>query len=136
MTVPGNAQPGFTRVPVAAPLAMVATTDVPGFALQNATPNIISWTAPEDSQEHRVIIVTILDVSSATTGGQINFSFTEPSGTVRSGALFTASQAAGLHSPTNNVWALILEAGTTVTISQGTAMTAGAATLWAELWGS
>ena len=50
---------------------LVATTGVNGFMLQNATPNILSWTAPNDGNMHRLIVFATLHVTSSETGGKV-----------------------------------------------------------------
>lgn len=115
-------------------LALQATTGPNGFPLVNATPNIISWTAPNDGQPHRFLLIGNENVSSATTGGQVNVTFTraDNSGT-NSAPIFGGTVAAGYHSIGDNTG--IVAPGTTVTVAQNTAMTAGAATIWTEIWG-
>ena len=36
-----------------------------GFALQNATPNILTWTAPNDGNYHRVVVAASIGVTSS-----------------------------------------------------------------------
>jgi hypothetical protein len=108
-----------------------------GFALQNATPNILTWTAPNDGQMHRVVVISEMNVTSAQTGGEVNLSFNEPDGTLRSRLLYSGGLAAGFVQPSGNTPTLTLVApGSVVILLQATAQTAGTAVLWAELWGS
>jgi hypothetical protein len=116
-------------------LTLKATTGPAGFALQNGTPGILTWTAPADGQLHRFLITSGLDVTSVATGGAIAVSFTLPDGTAVSNVtLFGGSQAAGTPNPGNSFLRTV-KAGTTVTVTQTSALTAGAAVLWAEIWG-
>lgn len=119
-----------------APLALAqeAATGLAGFALQNATPTILTWTTPADGKIHRLFFVAQLVVTSLETGGQILLNFTDPSSVVRNRAQFPGGSAAGLFIPADEqMW--LVAPNTTVTVTQNTALTAGAATLWAELWG-
>ena len=115
-------------------LALLATTGAAGFALQNGTPTIMTWTAPNDGALHRVIVIGELLVSSNETGGQVSMNFTDPGGTGgRAVTLVAAAQSTGLAAVAFS--ARTVEANTAVTVTQ-TALTVGAAILYAELWGS
>lgn len=123
---------GFTGVP--GPLSLQATTGSSGFALQNGTPTILSWTAPADGQPHRVVLVTENIVTVAETGGQCSVNFTPPSGAAQSAVVYGGALGVGYRGPNNT--GFTVAPGTTVTFTQSTALTAGAATVFAELWGS
>jgi hypothetical protein len=120
------------------PLALQAATPVSGFALVNGTPNILTWTAPNDGQQHRVTVFSSLFVSSTETGGLVQVTWIGPgAGATHFTQLFganTASSAASISpsNPTN----FTVAAGSTVGIVQSSALTGGTATLWAEIWGS
>jgi hypothetical protein len=146
VTTPSFGQPGGTGpnplvgLPAPAapvePFQLLATTGPAGYALVNGTGAIISWTAPGDGNLHRIGYVTIMDVTSAQTGGAVQLQFTDPAGNanfhvIYAGALGTGDQ---FQSPSFNL--IPVAPGTTVTIAQSSAQTAGAAKLWAELWGS
>ena len=111
-----------------------ATTGVSGYVLQNATPVVLSWTAPNDGQLHRAMVITSMDVTSAQTGGAIGAEVTLPDGTSGFPGLVQGGQGVGFN---YTAFPIIYHVGpgTTVTVSQTTAMTAGAAKLWAEIWG-
>lgn len=115
-------------------LQNAASTGLPGFALVNGTPNIVSWTAPNDGQMHRVMLVGLMNVALAETGGQITLNYTDPGGAVHSRTIWAAAQAAGVQYPTLAI--VPVAPGTTVTLAQASALTAGASTVWAELWAS
>jgi hypothetical protein len=112
--------------------ALVASTGVNGFALQNGTPNILSWVAPNDGQAHRVTVVAELRVTSAETGGQVNLSGTLPDGTAFSFAVENGGQGGGQFR--SQFTDMLVQAGSTTTLAQNSALTVGAAVLWAELW--
>jgi hypothetical protein len=125
---------GFGFGGAGGPLVKQAATPVAGFALQNATPTILSWTAPNNGQVHRFWLIAVQHVTSLETGGEVDLAFTLPDGTTVSGVvMFAAGSSAGASSA--NIPRLI-ESGTAVTITQATALTAGAAVVWAEIWGS
>lgn len=138
------ASPEYQAILAPAPAAgpgfsLVASTGASGFALQNGTPTILSWTAPNDGQLHRVMVFGQIHVTSAETGGQVSLQYFAPF----SGSVAHTSQlfAAALGTDTNGqllgfVPAITVGAGTTVSILQISALTAGAAVVWAEIWGS
>jgi hypothetical protein len=123
---------GSAPVPAPLALALVAATPAAGFALVNGTPTIWSWTAPADGQNHRALLITNEQVSSALTGGQVTMTLTTPDGSTSSPQVYAASAAGGFHSPNANL--LNIKAGTVVTLQQASAVTVGAGIVWAELW--
>lgn len=118
---------------VHAGLSPVATTGLAGFALQNATPTILTWTTPNDGAMHQFQLFLVLDVTSAETGGEIDLQASTPGGTYNSYRLFSSGLGAGPYNGPS--FALPVGPGQTVNIVQGSALTAGAATLWAAIWG-
>jgi hypothetical protein len=115
-------------------LQVMAATPVAGFTLVNGTSGILSWTAPSDLLLHRVIILAVLEVTSAATGGQLSVVFTSPAANAHTVTALAASQTQGVHDLTTSTF--YIQSGTSVTLNQSTALTAGAAALWAEIWGS
>lgn len=112
---------------------LLASTPPAGFALQNATPTVLSWTAPNDGANHYVQVVAQKDTTSGETGGAINLSLTTPDGT--SGAneqIFAGGQGAGLHQAQG---CGVVKAGTTFSVVQSTSLTAGASTMWVTIFG-
>lgn len=143
MTIPW--QPGNQGVTVVPPgyndphnysswtLLLVASTGLAGVALVNGSPTLLSWTAPNDGQMHSVIAFGALQVSSAETGGAIGLGWTQPGGQVI--AAGTQMFAGGL--TTGPQWISqqrLVAPGSTVTVAQSSALTVGAATVWAEIW--
>ena len=116
-------------------LVKQASTPVAGVALVNGTPTILSWTPPNDGQLHRVLVYTTMTVQSAMTGGNINLQFEAPDGTFAGPGLLTGGQSAG-YNYSGDAAPVIVKGGQTVMVIQGSALTAGAAILWAEIWGS
>jgi len=116
-------------------LALQAATPAAGFALQNGTPTILTWTAPNDGNLHRFAIYGNTVITSTETGGAIHITWTPPTaGSSTSAGTDSGGTAAGIKNWT--VVTGIVAAGTTVTLSQSSALTAGAATAFAEIWGS
>jgi len=115
-------------------LALAATTGAAGVALQNGTPTFLTWTAPNDGQMHRFHVVSSLDVTVAETGGNVQVAFTLPDGSAGTFAQHGPNLAVSTNrsGPTGST----VQAGTTVTVRQSTALTLGAAQMWAELWAS
>jgi len=113
-----------------------AATPVAGFAKQNGTPTIISWTVPNDGQLHRVMLFASADVTSAETGGQVSLNVVYPDGAAPPWTVFSGNQGTGTDFSQHANIAFIVGAGSTVTLTQTSALTGGATTVWAELWGS
>lgn len=112
---------------------IMASTGLAGFALVNGTPTIISWSVPNDGLMHRAIVFGTMQVTVAETGGTIQQTYTDPGGT----AIFTQVIAGGLAIGAAQLTAKLVtvQANSLVTVKQSAALTAGAATLWAEIWG-
>lgn len=120
-------------------MKLQASTGAAGYALVNGTGTIISWTAPDDGQLHRATVYHLLAVSLTETGGLVNVTYTGPQAgaTLHTTAIIAAGQAASTAGTYGGVnLELIIGPGTTISIVQGSALTAGAATLYAEIWGS
>jgi hypothetical protein len=111
--------------------AVQTQTAVAGFALQNATPTLLTWTAPNDGAMHLVTVYGSVRVSVAQTGGAIGITATDPGGNALTPALDTGGHATGQFSFTART--LLVQAGSTVTVAQTSAMTAGTALAWAAI---
>lgn len=84
---------------------------------------------------HRFTIFSNLDITVTETGGAVTYFYTPPVGAQQSHTLFAAGQGVSIPLPTN-LQPLTVAPGTTVTVQQTSALSAGAATLYAEIWGS
>jgi hypothetical protein len=117
-------------------LGLVATTGLTGFTFQDATPNIISWTAPNDGNMHRVALFSSVTVTSAQTGGAISISLVDPGDVTRAtrGVYAGGAGTGYISQPPNTPMLFLIYPGSAVTLYQSTAQTAGAAVLWAEMW--
>ena len=124
--------------PFAAAPAMVrqAATPLSGYTLVNGTGNILTWNVPNDGQLHRFTVFASEDVTVATTGGTIAVSFTMPDGTGGAWGVLPGSQASLGFNFSQTSYLVLCQPGTVVTVLQSTALTAGAAKAWAEIWGS
>lgn len=118
--------------------ALVASTGTTGFTLINGTQNILTWTPPNDGNMHRFYVATSFLVTSNETGGLLQVTYTDPGGNVRTRSLQAAGQAAGYYNGTGATPAVATtcQGGSQVIVQQASALTAGAAILWAEIWGS
>lgn len=120
-------------------LAEVATTGTSGYALTNGTGTIISWTTPNDGNLHYAFLVIQEDVTSATTGGYVNFAFTAPGG-AQSNQVLAGTQSTGWKSTSSlsncMAYQLPMSPNTTVSVLQTSAVTAGAATVYATIYGA
>lgn len=123
----------LTTTPV---LQRQVTTPPAGYTLVNGTGTVIAWTAPNDGVQHRVQLFASLSVTATETGGTIIVSYTAPDGTSTSHTVYAAGQIAVDVIVQGAPFAIIVKAGTTVTLSQSAALTAGASVLFAEIWGS
>jgi predicted RecA/RadA family phage recombinase len=125
---------------VAPILGLLAATPAAGVALVNGTPTILTWTAPGDGKNHRFLIVASMDITTLQVGGAVGVAFTTPDqGSNANNAfpgLFTGAQAAGFNYAQVYSLSGIVKSGSTVSIAQTSALTAGAAVMWAEIWGS
>lgn len=117
---------------VPAALLLQAATPAAGFALVNGTPGIVSWTAPNDGSAHLAHVVSQQVVTSLETGGAVQLNYTSADGTARNLALYPGGGATGL-SVLNAE--RIVAPGSTVAIVQSSALTGGAAAVWAQVWG-
>lgn len=115
-------------------LQLQAATPAAGFALTAGTPTLLTWTPPNDGKQHRFIITASMHVTVATTGGEVDADFTLPDGTATSEQIYTATQGTG--APWPNDVSRVVKAGAAVTVVQSSPVTAGAALVWAEIWGS
>jgi hypothetical protein len=125
----------FADAPTMGLLASTATASPAGFPLANGTPTIISWTAPNDGDLHRVTAFSSVVIGTLEVGGAVVLNFTPPGGSAVQYTLSSGGQAAGFDfsGGTRN---FTVKPGTVVSIAQTSALTSGAATIWAELWGS
>lgn len=113
------------------PNGVLATTGPNGLALQNATPTIASWQAPNDGNLHHVDCAAHQNVTTLETGGAVTLSWT-CGGVAFTKALFTGGSAAGQQVISQSV---VCDPGSTVSIKQTSALTAGAAKVWASIGG-
>jgi hypothetical protein len=136
VTTPGNYNTGAPSAG-AAPnaLALQAATPVAGYTLVNGTGTIIAWTTPNDGQQHRFIVCASLDVTILEVGGAIQVAYTVPNGGAAAHTIFAAASGTGIYNPAGP-FTIVCEANTTVMVEQTSALTAGAAIVWAEIWGS
>jgi hypothetical protein len=114
-------------------LARQAATPAAGFPLQNGSPFILTWTAPNDGQLHRATVFASLAVGVAETGGQLNIEMNTPGGFVQL-LLLAGTNGPGAYVVTSPD--VIVGPGQQVTVAQVTPLTAGAAIVYAEIWGS
>lgn len=117
------------------PLALAVSTAVAGYTLVNGTGTVLAWTAPADGLLHRFTVMANMHVTSAETSGQgqVTIAFTLPDGFATTHTLFNAGAGTGDNGQAS-VFTRVVQAGSTVTIAQATALTAGAAVMWAEIW--
>src|SRR5215472_13578350 len=139
-TTPAAHTPTFTINQVAAGatfnnvgLRLQASTTVAGYTLVNGTGTVITWTAPNDGLLHTVMVAASLHVATNEVGGTIQVAWTEPGGVTNAVTLAASGQVAN-NDATNPV-TIVVKANTAVNVNQSSALTGGAATLWAQIWG-
>lgn len=113
-------------------LQLAATTGLTGYSLADSTGTILSWVTPNDGAMHRVIISATQSVTTAETGGSVGTSIVTPDNVTNSPAVFAGGDNVGYQYFTSMYQ---LYPGTTVALEQKSALSGGAATVWAEMWG-
>ena len=114
-------------------LSLQATTGSGGYTLIAGTGDVITWQAPTDGGLHRVLIISTKSVTSGETGGAITLTGTSVDGV----AISVTAYAGGASTGTAvNTTTMLVKAGATVKVHQNSALSAGAAQLWAEIWAS
>lgn len=103
-----------------------------GVALINGTQTLASWTAPSDGQRHRFYAIMTQVVTVAETGGQMTLSYTQPNGNATTRVPFAGGSGTGSGNQINGD---VIQPGSTVSYQQTSALTAGAAVAWCEIWG-
>lgn len=111
---------------------LVATTGIVGFNLAATSGDIITWTAPNDGNMHRVMTIVEMHVTSALTGGQVQAVHNPPDGGSYNAQIIAANSAAGYHNISNPVY--LVAPGGTFAVHQGSGVSAGAGVVWAEIW--
>jgi hypothetical protein len=106
-------------------------TAVAGFALQNATPNVVTFTTPNDGQLHAYDVAASLNVTVLEVGGQVSLNYTS-GGHAYSVVVFASALAAGNYTFSQNITA---DPNAAVTIAQTAALTGGAAQIFAAISG-
>lgn len=122
----------FQPMPPLPALTLQRATPAAGFALQNGTPVIFTWTPPNDGQAHAVLIGANLDVTVAETGGGVVLTCNLPDGSAGNPPVFSGGAGVGTFSFSQF---RMVQAGQPVTLQQSSALTLGAAVLFAALWG-
>jgi hypothetical protein len=120
-------------------MTLLASTGAAGYTLVNGTGNLFApWTAPNDGLLHRLVVIAVKHVTSGETGGVIAITTVIPDGTSSQKTLLSGTQAAGVFWPINASYSQqqLLQANAAVTVTQTSALTAGASVAWVELWGS
>jgi hypothetical protein len=116
-------------------LFLQAATPLAGFPLQNATPTILSWTAPNDGQLHYATFIGSLSVTTLEVGGAVNFQWTS-GGQVGSHPIWAAAQATGAVLQPANCYTVAIDPGTTVSVLQSSALTSGQAAVLGAIFGA
>lgn len=121
-----------TESPHVSALPVVATTPATGVALINGTQTILSVPVPNDGKQHLLNAIFDKQITTALTGGDVVLTWTCYPNTLLT--LGNAATAVGRnYSSLHATSTLLVPAGSTVTLKQTTAMTAGAATVHARI---
>lgn len=106
---------------------------VSAFALQNATPTILTYTTPNDGKVHPLLVAASLVVATLEVGGAVTLAIAGGMSVV----IFGSAKAVGTYGlPDLLDSPLLVPANTVVTISQTAALTSGAATVTAQIFGA
>lgn len=112
--------------PAATPFIVAQTAG--SVALVNGTPTLLTATAPNDGKVHTAIIGATLHVTGAETGGNVAAAYTSQGQSITNFNLINQNQGTGSFLP-SVTQVVSIDPGSTLTISQSTALTAGAATV-------
>ena len=112
---------------------VTAETSATGVALINGTQTILKVTVPNDGKVHTALWWVVKKVTTAITGGTVSANWTMATGTANTHS--TAATAVGSNYMTSSSLpsATGISPGTAVTIVQASAMTAGAAKVYAKI---
>ena len=95
----------------------------------------MQWTAPGDGRMHMVVCPVLQYVSSAETGGAVKLEATTSQGPVQQVIVFAGGSGTGVGGSTNGeLLTILVEPGQAISLQQTSALTGGAATVWAQLW--
>ena len=117
---------GLPAAPAGIPIT--AETSATGVALINGTQTILAVTVPNDGKLHFLDLRAYKDVTATLTGGQLTITHSQPA--TPSLTTNTPSTTVAVHG--FSVAMLVLP-NTTVTLTQSSAMTAGAAKIYAKI---
>ena len=114
---------------------ITAETSATGVALIDGTQTILSVAVPNDGKVHTILAaVFVKDVTAALTGGLVRFHWTPgPTSTPTTQGTARTTVATYYLSLVQANTNMSLKPGTTVTLKQTTAVTAGAATIYAKI---
>lgn len=130
---------GFTPFNSTASPSIKASTGPAGFALQNATPVIASWTAPNDGQMHYAIVIGSVNITVTEVGGGVTISYTHPlagAQTYNASSPNDGPQLSAFGSGGDQETAFLMAPGTTISVVQTSALTAGTAVVNCVILGS
>lgn len=132
-----GAATGTTALANLGAMRVVASTGAAGYTMINGTGTILTWTAPSDGNLHTVVMQAVLHVATNETGGDINLSFTAPAGNVKTTDYIGPGKTADEYACDFAQWQqFVVASGGTVTLAQNSALTAGTATCYAQIWGA
>jgi len=118
----------------AMPLVVVATTGENGYALVNGTGAILTWTAPNDGALHVAIVIAGAVAPGPAVGGAVGVMASPDGAHFTTTPLFNAALGTGTYEGSNGYPVTsIVAPGSTVTIEQTSAMTAGGVILYAVI---
>ena len=126
VTITGKATVSVPSAPI------VAETPATGVALIDGTQTILTATVPNDGKLHIFLASGIKDITTALTGGNITWTWHLPSGTTAT--VYNGQTAVGVtHTQIGAFTSNVVTPGSTITLTQTTAMTAGAAKVYAKI---
>lgn len=116
---------------VTSSLAPIARTVTGGFALQNGTPGILTFTTPNDGQMHAYDVAAVLNVTTLEVGGAVTLQW-HAGGLSYTQTMFASALAVGTYTFSQNI---VCDPNTVVQVQQTAALTSGAASTLAAISG-
>lgn len=113
--------------------SVVAQIPSAGIALINGIQTLLTYFVPNDGRNHVFLLMGMTNVSSAETGGAIQVAYSTPV----TGAVTGTPDAGGNASTGPNGWNVVWRfatPGSLITVTQSSALTAGGAIAYCQLW--
>ena len=119
-------------------LNVVIDTGVAGYALINGTGAVpgTTWTAPADGRLHSMFCLAYKYVTTTEVGGAVSLNINTSQAILKTIPIFTGGTAGpGITGdPGGDILGYLVEPGESVYVSQTSALTSGASTIYVQIW--